>query len=87
MLEIYNETIRDLLSTNKEAVRADNGVSPQKYAIKHDASGNTHVVELTVVDVRSSKQVSFLLDHAARNRQVSVLKIRNDSSFKETGSC
>ncbi|CAB79573.1 kinesin-related protein katB [Arabidopsis thaliana] len=72
MLEIYNETIRDLLSTNKEAVRADNGVSPQKYAIKHDASGNTHVVELTVVDVRSSKQVSFLLDHAARNRQVST---------------
>ncbi|CAN7109982.1 unnamed protein product [Brassica rapa subsp. narinosa] len=74
MLEIYNETIRDLLSTNKEAVRADNGVSPQKYAIKHDASGNTHVVELTVVDVRSSREVSFLLDHAARNRQVSVLK-------------
>lgn len=84
MLEIYNETIRDLLSTNKEAVRADNGVSPQKYAIKHDASGNTHVVELTVVDVRSSREVSFLLDHAARNRQVSVLK--NCSSLSEAAN-
>lgn len=69
MLEIYNETIRDLLSTNKEAVRTDNGVSPQKHAIKHDASGNTHVAELTILDVKSSREVSFLLDHAARNRQ------------------
>ncbi|KAL1203039.1 Kinesin-like protein KIN-14M [Cardamine amara subsp. amara] len=80
MLEIYNETIRDLLSTNKEAVRSDNGVSPQKYAIKHDASGNTHVVELTVVDVRSSREVSFLLDHAARNRSVGKTAMNEQSS-------
>ncbi|XP_024004376.1 kinesin-like protein KIN-14M isoform X2 [Eutrema salsugineum] len=80
MLEIYNETIRDLLSTSKEAVRADNGVSPQKYAIKHDASGNTHVVELTVVDVRSSREVSFLLDHAARNRSVGKTAMNEQSS-------
>uniref|UniRef100_A0A1J3IJ03 Kinesin-like protein n=1 Tax=Noccaea caerulescens TaxID=107243 RepID=A0A1J3IJ03_NOCCA len=80
MLEIYNETIRDLLSTNKEAVRTDNGVSPQKYAIKHDASGNTHVVELTVVDVRSSREVSFLLDHAARNRSVGKTAMNEQSS-------
>ncbi|KFK29228.1 hypothetical protein AALP_AA7G106500 [Arabis alpina] len=80
MLEIYNETIRDLLSTNKEAARADNGVSPQKYAIKHDASGNTHVVELNVVDVRSTREVSFLLDHAARNRAVGKTAMNEQSS-------
>ncbi|KAJ4911318.1 Kinesin-3 [Raphanus sativus] len=56
MLEIYNETIRDLLSTNKEAVRTENGVSPQKHAIKHDAHGNTHVAELTILDVKSSRE-------------------------------
>ncbi|XP_019085998.1 PREDICTED: kinesin-like protein KIN-14N [Camelina sativa] len=80
MLEIYNETIRDLLSTNKEAVRTDNGVSPQKHAIKHDASGNTHVAELTILDVKSSREVSFLLDHAARNRSVGKTQMNEQSS-------
>jgi kinesin family protein C1 len=80
MLEIYNETIRDLLSTNKEAVRTDSGVSPQKHAIKHDASGNTHVAELTILDVKSSREVSFLLDHAARNRSVGKTQMNEQSS-------
>ncbi|VVB15958.1 unnamed protein product [Arabis nemorensis] len=80
MLEIYNETIRDLLSTNKEAVRTDNGVSPQKHAIKHDAHGNTHVAELTILDVKSSREVSFLLDHAARNRSVGKTQMNEQSS-------
>ncbi|CAN7038997.1 hypothetical protein BRARA_B01366 [Brassica rapa] len=80
MLEIYNETIRDLLSTNKEAMRTDNGVSPQKHAIKHDAHGNTHVAELTILDVKSSREVSFLLDHAARNRSVGKTQMNEQSS-------
>ncbi|CAN6850336.1 unnamed protein product [Brassica oleracea] len=80
MLEIYNETIRDLLSTNKEAVRTDNGVSPLKHAIKHDAHGNTHVAELTILDVKSSREVSFLLDHAARNRSVGKTQMNEQSS-------
>ncbi|KAL0729003.1 hypothetical protein Bca4012_025096 [Brassica carinata] len=80
MLEIYNETIRDLLSTNKEAVRTENGVSPQKHAIKHDAHGNTHVAELTILDVKSSREVSFLLDHAARNRSVGKTQMNEQSS-------
>ncbi|EOA12956.1 hypothetical protein CARUB_v10025939mg [Capsella rubella] len=80
MLEIYNETIRDLLSTNKEAARTDNGVSPQKHAIKHDANGNTHVAELTILDVKSSREVSFLLDHAARNRSVGKTQMNEQSS-------
>jgi len=60
MLEIYNETIRDLLSTP--------GVAGKQYALKHDANGNAHVSDLTIVDVRSAKEVSFLLDQAAQSR-------------------
>lgn len=68
MLEIYNETIRDLLSTNRspEVLRTENG--GKQYTIKHDANGNTHVFDLTIVDVRSAKEVSFLLDRAAHSR-------------------
>jgi kinesin family member C1 len=65
MLDIYNETIRDLLSTNRVATQ-DGGSS--KYNIKHDANGNTHVSDLTVVDVTSIGEVSSLLRRAAQSR-------------------
>lgn len=71
MLEIYNETIRDLLSTNRsssDVSRLENSVGGKQYAIKHDANGNTHVSDLTIVDVRSTREVSFLLDRAAQSR-------------------
>lgn len=73
MLEIYNETIRDLLATNKstsDATRSENGTpgSGKQYTIKHDASGNTLVSDLTVVDVQSVKEVAFLLNQAANSR-------------------
>lgn len=65
MLEIYNETIRDLLTTNRPG-SIESGT--KQYAIKHDANGNTHVSDLTIVDVRSSREVSFLLNRAAQSR-------------------
>lgn len=68
MLEIYNETIRDLLSTNRDASRLENACNGKQYAIKHDANGNTHVTDLTVVDVCSTHEVSYLLDRAAHSR-------------------
>ena len=69
MLEIYNETIRDLLSTNRsDATRQENGTPGKQYTIKHDASGNTHVSDLTVVDVQSAREVAFLLNQAANSR-------------------
>lgn len=76
MLEIYNETIRDLLSTS----RTDNSIPGKQYAIKHDANGNTHVSDLTIVDVRSSKEVSFLLDQAAQSRSVGKTQMNEQSS-------
>lgn len=71
MLEIYNETIRDLLPSNRSngnVARTENGSAVKQYAIKHDANGNTHVSDLTVVDVCSKREVSYLLNHAAHSR-------------------
>lgn len=72
MLEIYNETIRDLLSVNcssgLDLARAENCGVGKQYAIKHDANGNTHVADLTIVDVCSMKEVSRLLRQAAQSR-------------------
>ncbi|XP_076909562.1 kinesin-like protein KIN-14N [Bidens hawaiensis] len=77
MLEIYNETIRDLLTTNRPVLTE---LGTKQYAIKHDANGNTHVSDLTVVDVRSSKEVSFLLNRAAQSRSVSKTQMNEQSS-------
>jgi kinesin family protein C1 len=70
MLEIYNESIRDLLATNRTSVQE--GAASSKYNIKHDANGNTQVSELTVVDVRSINEVSSLLKRAAQSRLPSM---------------
>ncbi|CAA0808658.1 Kinesin-5 [Striga hermonthica] len=81
MLEIYNETIRDLLAPNRtglDASRAEN--AGKQYAIKHDANGNTHISDLTVVDVRSSKEVSYLLERAAQSRSVGKTQMNEQSS-------
>lgn len=65
MLEIYNETIRDLLPNRSNG---DVNGSAKQYTIKHDANGNTHVSDLTVVDVRSTREVTYLLNQAAHSR-------------------
>ncbi|KAG8492556.1 hypothetical protein CXB51_009980 [Gossypium anomalum] len=80
MLEIYNETIRDLLSTNRDSSRFENGVTGKQYMIKHDANGNTQVSDLTIVDVQSSREVSFLLDRAAQSRSVGRTQMNEQSS-------
>ncbi|XP_006658202.3 kinesin-like protein KIN-14N [Oryza brachyantha] len=77
MLEIYNETIRDLLATNRTAIQ-DGGAS--KYSIKHDANGNTHVSDLTIVDVSSINEVSSLLRRAAQSRSVGKTQMNEESS-------
>ncbi|XP_044487386.1 kinesin-like protein KIN-14N isoform X1 [Mangifera indica] len=78
MLEIYNETIRDLL--NRDGTRTENGTAGKQYAIKHDANGNTHVSDLTIVDVCSTKEVSYLLDRAAHSRSVGKTQLNEQSS-------
>ena len=73
VLEIYNETIRDLLVTNRtswDAARTENGALGKQYAIKHDANGSTFVSDLTIIDVCSSKEVASLLHQAGQCRYV-----------------
>lgn len=84
MLEIYNETIRDLLATTNKSpsdtTRVENGTPGKQYSIKHDASGNTLVSDLTVVDVESVKEVAFLLNQAANSRSVGKTQMNEQSS-------
>ncbi|KAJ9566172.1 hypothetical protein OSB04_002138, partial [Centaurea solstitialis] len=75
MLEIYNETIRDLLSPRSEI-----GGAGKQYAIRHDADGNTFVSDLTIVDVCSIKEVSNLLQQAAHSRSVGKTNMNAQSS-------
>ncbi|XP_019090165.1 PREDICTED: kinesin-like protein KIN-14D [Camelina sativa] len=85
MLEIYNESIRDLLMTNRtiaiESVRGDSSsTSGRQYTITHDANGNTHVSDLTIVDVCSIGQISSLLQQAAQSRSVGKTQMNEQSS-------
>lgn len=65
MLEIYNETLRDLLGNQSSG---SDGAPGKQYAIKHDQNGNTYVSDLTIVDVCSIKEISSLLRQAAQSR-------------------
>ncbi|XP_057538372.1 kinesin-like protein KIN-14C [Amaranthus tricolor] len=83
VLEIYNESIRDLLVTNRtswDAARTENGVSGKQYTIKHDANGDTYVSDLTIVDVCSSKEVASLLHQAGQCRSVGKTQMNEQSS-------
>lgn len=84
ILEIYNETIRDLLTSNRsngvEISRAESGGFGKQYNISHDANGNTHVSDLTVIDVCSTREVSSLLHQAAQSRSVAKTKMNEHSS-------
>ncbi|CAH9052435.1 unnamed protein product [Cuscuta epithymum] len=76
MLEIYNESIRDLLSPNRSSF--DNGAKITD--IKHDVNGNTHVKDFTIADVCSTKNVSDLLEKAAQSRSIGKTQMNEHSS-------
>ncbi|XP_024526400.1 kinesin-like protein KIN-14N [Selaginella moellendorffii] len=78
LLEIYNETIRDLLAPSK-SVGGDTTPAKQ-HAIKHEPTGNTVVTELTVVEVNSWEEVSSLLRQAAQSRTVGKTAMNDRSS-------
>lgn len=75
MLEIYNETIRDLLAKGPV-----NGDAKQMYVVKHDQSGNTTVSDLSLVEVTTWKEVSNLLHRASQSRSTSKTAMNEQSS-------
>jgi kinesin family protein C1 len=71
-LEIYNESIRDLLG---------DGSSGKKHEIRHNTTNNTtFVVDLTVKPLTSPGAVIALLKKAASNRQVAETLCNERSS-------
>lgn len=59
MLEIYNETVRDLLTSKSNS---------RDLGKQLDSIRNGNPSDLTVVDVRSIGEVSYLLTQAAQSR-------------------
>ncbi|TYZ65274.1 hypothetical protein PybrP1_007019 [[Pythium] brassicae (nom. inval.)] len=71
-LEIYNETLRDLLAAKDPA--------EPKLGIKKDAKGGVYVPDLTLVDVTASAQVEALMERASRARSVACTDMNAQSS-------
>ncbi|KAH6910489.1 kinesin-domain-containing protein [Coprinopsis sp. MPI-PUGE-AT-0042] len=72
-LEIYNETIHDLLDSD--------ATNKKKHEIKHDPkTGRTSVTDATVVPLTSPGQVKVLLGRAQKKRSVAATLMNERSS-------
>ncbi len=80
-LEIYNETIRDLLSSSTSSSSSANTTAAQ-HEIRLDPShpGGVYVTNIHPVNVTSQAQVAGLLKRAARNRAVVATNCNERSS-------
>jgi kinesin family protein C1 len=80
-IEIYNESIRDLL-------RSSNNKS-EKHEIKKDANGHTYVadVEMINVDPNNSEQMEKIMSLAARQRSVQATAMNAESSRSHSVFC
>lgn len=73
-VEIYNETIRDLIRSNAN--------DDSKHEIKKDASGNTYISDVTMisVDPNDTEQINDIIELAARHRSVGQTAMNERSS-------
>ena len=79
-IEIYNETIRDLLRTNSTNTAADSG--DLKHEIKKDVQNNVYVSDVTtvLVDPNNIDQINEIMEIAARHRSVGQTAMNEVSS-------
>ncbi|KAJ2730301.1 kinesin-like nuclear fusion protein [Coemansia sp. BCRC 34962] len=77
-LEIYNETLQDLLTPSARSAQASDKQS--KLEIYQDSEGHTRVKNLTMVTVDSAERVNWLLARAAENRTVAATNCNERSS-------
>ncbi|KAJ2348524.1 kinesin-like nuclear fusion protein [Coemansia sp. RSA 2671] len=77
-LEIYNETLQDLLAPSARSTQASDKQS--KLEIYQDSEGHTRVKNLTMVTVDSAERVNWLLARAADNRTVAATNCNERSS-------
>jgi len=80
-IEIYNESIRDLLRAN--------AVDDVKHDIKRDVNGNTTVTDVTMkaVDPNDLDQMSAIMDLAAIHRSVGQTAMNERSSRSHSVFC
>jgi len=73
-IEIYNETIRDLLRANAK--------DDDKHEIKRDLNGNTTITDVTMlpVDPNNAAQMDSIMEQAARFRSVGQTLMNERSS-------
>ncbi|KAG8748402.1 kinesin-like nuclear fusion protein [Ceratobasidium sp. 414] len=71
-LEIYNETINDLLGTGE--------IDKKKHEIKHEKGGKTTVTDIVVVPLTTPAQVHALLQRAHKRRTVAATLMNERSS-------
>eukprot|EP00927_Polykrikos_kofoidii_P064697 TRINITY_DN6019_c0_g2_i1.p1 TRINITY_DN6019_c0_g2~~TRINITY_DN6019_c0_g2_i1.p1 ORF type:complete len:691 (+),score=88.84 TRINITY_DN6019_c0_g2_i1:72-2144(+) len=74
-MEIYNETLRDLLRGNGDAAGG-----PAGHVITHHEAWGTVVTNMSSVEVNSLDQVGILMDRAAASRSVSATDMNALSS-------
>jgi len=92
-LEIYNESIRDLLVTNSNNQNNNKNHKnnntknnenendhEKKYEIKHNQNGTTTILDLTNVEVQTADKVLHLLKKASENRAVGETNCNERSS-------
>jgi len=71
-LEIYNESVRDLLASKQDA--------DKKLVIKMESKGSVFVQDLTLVCINDINQVEGLMEKAARMRSVACTDMNAQSS-------
>lgn len=71
VLELYRDQIRDLLSDTPPS---------RPHSVRHDEEGNTHISELTVVNVADREAVEKLVKQALKRRTVKSTMLNDTSS-------
>lgn len=79
-IEIYNETIRDLLR---------NGSEEMKHEIKKDINGNTTVTDVTMlnIDPNNLQEIEGVMELAARHRSIAQTNMNEQSSRSHSIFC
>ncbi|KAJ1918189.1 kinesin-like nuclear fusion protein [Mycoemilia scoparia] len=79
-VEIYNETIQDLLASSSSAIAGAAETKNKKVEVHKDKGGRTVVSGATTTRVDSPDAVNKLLERAAKNRTVAATQCNDRSS-------
>ncbi|CAM9964001.1 unnamed protein product, partial [Discosporangium mesarthrocarpum] len=82
MMEIYNETVRDLLdpTLSSKGTKSPNAATSKGLEIRQTVSGGTNVPGLTETEVKGMSEVMATLEQGAKNRAVGAHDMNEHSS-------